>query len=64
MRNTILNINDGGLRMDNTNGYSQSELDTLNKELEERLQKRNIEHGSTEYWDTIGEFDDEVAKRR
>lgn len=64
MGNRILNIIDGGLDMDNTNGYSQSELDALNEELEERLQKRNIEHGSAEYWDTIGDFEDEIARRR
>ena len=58
----ILNITDRGFRMDNTDGYSQSELDRLNQELETRLQDVDIDTNDAEYYDIIHAFEDEVGK--
>lgn len=48
-------------RDDNTEGYTQSELDALNAELEQRL--TDIEPDSDEYHETIKRHADEVSRR-
>lgn len=45
----------------NTDGYTQSELDALNLELAERL--TDLEPGSDEYQQAEKAFHDEVSKR-
>ena len=59
----ILNIERRGLRQDNTTGYTQQQLDDLNQELEKRLQKAGVETASEQYYDTIKQFQTEVARR-
>ena len=55
-----LNINDGGFRYDNTDGYSQEQLDQFNIELDRRLQ--GVE-SLDEYQFICKSFADEVARR-
>jgi len=45
----------------NTEGYTDQELDALNTELEERLS--GLEPGTDEYYDAEKAFSDEVARR-
>jgi hypothetical protein len=45
----------------NTAGYTNSELDALNKELDERLS--DLEPGSDEYQQVEKAFYDEVSRR-
>lgn len=46
---------------ENTDGYTDQELDALNAELVERLD--GIEVGSDEYYDEEKRFNDEVSRR-
>lgn len=48
-----------GFTDENTTGYSQTELNTLNSELEERL--LDLEEGSPEWFEAAKNFSDEVA---
>ena len=50
-------------RMENTQGYTQQQLDELNEELEMRLESCGHEPGSWMYDEEIKCFDDEVAGR-
>jgi len=50
-------------RMDNTGGYTQQQLDELNKELQERIESSGVVLGSSEYEELIKNFNDEVARR-
>ena len=50
-------------RMDNTEGYSQSQLDKLNAEWVELVEEMNLEPGTDEYDLKCKWFSDEVAKR-
>jgi hypothetical protein len=47
--------------MDNTEGYTQTELDALNAELADRLE--GLEPGTDEYSEVEKCFNDEVARR-
>lgn len=46
---------------ENTDGYTDSELDALNEELSERL--ADLEPGSDEYQQVEKAFHDEVSRR-
>ena len=48
-------------RDDNTEGYTQAQLDALNSELDGRLD--GIEPGSDEWHETVSRHADEVARR-
>ena len=48
-------------RDDNTEGYTQAQLDALNAELDGRLD--GIEPGSDEWHETVSQHADEVARR-
>ena len=50
-------------RDDNTTGYSQTELDELNREWNEIVKISNLEEFTDEYYDRQQQFDDEVARR-
>ena len=50
-------------RTDNTEGYTQAQLDTLNAEWQERVEKLNLEEYTDEYDREAKRFDDEVARR-
>lgn len=57
-----LNIRNDGFRQDNTDGYSQDELDRLNIELQGRL--KHVADGDTyAYYAVVKSFSDEVARR-
>lgn len=47
--------------LDNTEGYTQLELDELNKELAEQL--NGVEYGTDEYYAIEKAFSDEIATR-
>lgn len=48
--------------LDNTSGYTQPELNALNRELSERIQ--GYELYTLAFFDTIHAFENEVASRR
>lgn len=50
-------------RDDNTNGYTQNELDELNVEWEIIVTNEGIEENTGEYDQRAKEFSDEVASR-
>ncbi len=54
-------LNEIGFRMDNTDGYSQGQLDSLNIELAERVVE--FEPFSDEWHQAASWFSDEVARR-
>ena len=49
--------------MQNTEGYTQSQLDALNAEFEARIAAECIAVGTDEYRDAEKSFADEVARR-
>lgn len=59
----ILNVEKDGYRKGNTAGFTQSQLDALNNELENRLSVADVNTGDPEYFDIIHTFEDEVARR-
>jgi len=46
---------------DNTDGYTQAQIDSLNKEWTEKSE--NLESGTEEYYAAADAFSDEVAGR-
>jgi hypothetical protein len=50
-------------RLDNTEGYSQEQLDTLNAEWKARFLVLGLEPGTEEYEDAAKAFCDAVARR-
>jgi hypothetical protein len=48
-------------RADNTEGYTQDQIDAFNAELDARLE--GIEAGTDEYYRVVKAFDDEIASR-
>jgi len=50
-------------RMDNTEGYTQGQLDAFNAEWRERAEANGWEPGSDEYKEMEKAFADEVARR-
>jgi hypothetical protein len=49
--------------MDNTEGYTQEQLDALNAEWQERAKSEGLEPGTDEYKEMEKAFSDEVARR-
>ncbi len=54
-------LNEIGFRVDNTEGYSSSQLDDLNRELSERVNE--IESFTDEWYLVAAWFADEIARR-
>ena len=52
-----INIDNGGARQDNTEGYTDFELSVYNEELDNRL--KGIEYNSEEYHIICSSFSDE-----
>ena len=50
-------------RADNTEGYNQAQLDALNAEWQERVEKLNLDEFTEEYDEQAKCFADEVARR-
>ena len=50
-------------RQDNTEGYSQTEIDDLNREWESIVESEKLEPFTDEYYDREKQFADDVAKR-
>lgn len=50
-------------RMDNTEGYTQEQLDAFNREWRERAEAEDLEPGTDEYKEMEKAFADEVARR-
>jgi len=50
-------------REDNTEGYTQEQMDALNAEWDKRAEEKGLEPGSSEYEREAKWFCDEVAHR-
>ena len=50
MAQTILNIKRDGFRLDNTEGFTQDQLDEMNDQLEEKLQAQEIDPEDTDLY--------------
>ena len=49
--------------MDNTDGYTQAELDNINEEWNRLVESKGLIEGSDEYHQEAARFSDEVAAR-
>ena len=60
----ILNIEKDGFREDNTEGYSQEEIDKMNDELENMLQVQNVSPDDLdEYYQFVKCFSNLITKK-
>lgn len=50
-------------RNDNTDGYTQTQLDALNNEWDKYVQKNALKKGSDEYYQAEHQFTDKVASK-
>ena len=50
-------------RQDNTEGYTESQLEKLNDEWKNRVKKLHLEPGTDEYYQQEKAFSDDVARR-
>lgn len=49
--------------LDNTEGYTQQEIDALNAEWTALAEEKSLTEGTEEYWQEEKRFADEVASR-
>ena len=63
----IVPLSKGGFmklfRQNNTEGYSDAELDAMNEEWEERARKAGLEEDTDEWEEAAKRFSDEVSGR-
>ncbi len=63
MAQTILNVEKDGFRLDNTEGFTQTQLDEMNDRLEERLQAQEINPEDTDlYFHYVKGFLEDILK--
>ena len=63
MAQTILNIERDGFRLDNTEGFTQDQLDEMNDRLEERLQAQEIDPEDTDLYNHyVKGFSEDILK--